>query len=116
MLALGIVVLFDVLRVFLSSVITLSGRAGETPPELMGLYVAAWFILPFLTGLDGRPSLTEIASWATGAAAGFARRRARGNDRPHADQQGVDGTFRPGPPPAVFGSPARSDNLAHNQC
>ncbi|NUS08516.1 MAG: hypothetical protein HOV97_38825 [Nonomuraea sp.] len=48
MLALGIVLLFDVLRVFLPSLITLFGRAGETPPELMGLYAAAWFILPFL--------------------------------------------------------------------
>ncbi|MGW2158603.1 endonuclease/exonuclease/phosphatase family protein [Nonomuraea sp. NPDC001699] len=48
MLALGLVLLLDVLRVFLPSLITLFGRAGETPPELMGLYAAAWFILPFL--------------------------------------------------------------------
>ncbi|MFC4115788.1 endonuclease/exonuclease/phosphatase family protein [Nonomuraea zeae] len=48
LLALGIVVLLDVLRVFLPSLITLFGRAGETPPELMGLYAAAWFVLPFL--------------------------------------------------------------------
>lgn len=48
MLALGVVLLLDVLRVFLPSLITLFGRAGETPPELMGLYAAAWFILPFL--------------------------------------------------------------------
>ncbi|WP_326628693.1 endonuclease/exonuclease/phosphatase family protein [Nonomuraea fuscirosea] len=52
MLALGIVVLFDVLRVFLPSLITLFGRAGETPAELMGLYAAAWFILPFLALLS----------------------------------------------------------------
>ncbi|WP_336204861.1 endonuclease/exonuclease/phosphatase family protein [Nonomuraea sp. LPB2021202275-12-8] len=48
MLALGVLLLFDVLRVFLPSLITLFGRAGSTPPELMGLYAAAWFALPFL--------------------------------------------------------------------
>ncbi|MFI6294258.1 endonuclease/exonuclease/phosphatase family protein [Nonomuraea sp. NPDC050790] len=51
LLALGVTLLFDVLRVFLPSLITLFGRAGETPPELMGLYAAAWFILPFLAAL-----------------------------------------------------------------
>ncbi len=50
-LALGIAVLFDVLRVFLPSLITLFGRAGSTPAELMGLYAAAWFALPFLSVL-----------------------------------------------------------------
>ncbi|WP_214322220.1 endonuclease/exonuclease/phosphatase family protein [Nonomuraea sediminis] len=53
-LALGVALFFDVLRVFLPSLITLFGRAGETPPELMGLYAAAWFVLPFL-GLLLRP-------------------------------------------------------------
>ncbi|SEL67008.1 endonuclease/exonuclease/phosphatase family protein [Nonomuraea pusilla] len=48
MLAIGVMLLLDVLRVFLPSLITLFGRAGETPPELMGLYAAAWFVLPFL--------------------------------------------------------------------
>ncbi|MBA2888928.1 endonuclease/exonuclease/phosphatase family protein [Nonomuraea soli] len=43
------------LRVFLPSLITLFGRAGETPPELMGAYAAAWFLLPFLAALL-RPS------------------------------------------------------------
>lgn len=47
-LALGVTLFFDVLRVFLPSLITLFGRAGETPPELMGLYALAWFVLPFL--------------------------------------------------------------------
>lgn len=51
MLALGIAVLFDVLRVFLPSLITLFGRAGSAPAELMGLYAAAWFALPFLSVL-----------------------------------------------------------------
>ncbi|NRQ37036.1 metal-dependent hydrolase [Nonomuraea sp. NN258] len=47
-LAVGVALLFDVLRVFLPSLITLFGRAGETAPELMGAYAAAWFVLPFL--------------------------------------------------------------------
>ncbi|MFI6498519.1 endonuclease/exonuclease/phosphatase family protein [Nonomuraea typhae] len=51
LLALGVTLFFDVLRVFLPSLITLFGRAGETPPELMGLYAAAWFVLPFLAVL-----------------------------------------------------------------
>ncbi|WP_084959444.1 endonuclease/exonuclease/phosphatase family protein [Thermoactinospora rubra] len=50
-LVLGIVVFLDVLRVFLPSLITLFGRAGETPAELMGAYAALWFALPFLAVL-----------------------------------------------------------------
>ncbi|MEV0386948.1 endonuclease/exonuclease/phosphatase family protein [Nonomuraea sp. NPDC050643] len=63
MLALGIVLLFDVLRVFLPSLITLFGRAGDTPPELMGLYAAAWFILPFLAAFS-KPRHALIAGAA----------------------------------------------------
>ncbi|MEU8248558.1 endonuclease/exonuclease/phosphatase family protein [Nonomuraea sp. NPDC048916] len=48
MLGVGVALLYDVLRVFLPSLITLFGQAGSTPPELMGLYAAAWFTLPFL--------------------------------------------------------------------
>ncbi|MEV4834801.1 endonuclease/exonuclease/phosphatase family protein [Nonomuraea sp. NPDC049486] len=48
LLAIGVVLFLDVLRVFLPSLITLFGRAGSTAPELMGLYAAAWFVLPFL--------------------------------------------------------------------
>ncbi|WP_157247759.1 endonuclease/exonuclease/phosphatase family protein [Nonomuraea typhae] len=51
LLALGVTLFFDLLRVFLPSLITLFGRAGETPPELMGLYAAVWFVLPFLAVL-----------------------------------------------------------------
>ncbi|MFI6325871.1 endonuclease/exonuclease/phosphatase family protein [Nonomuraea sp. NPDC050556] len=47
-LGLGIVLFFDVLRVFLPSLITLFGRAGETPAEQMGLFAALWFVLPFV--------------------------------------------------------------------
>ncbi|GAA2901377.1 hypothetical protein GCM10010517_67190 [Streptosporangium fragile] len=46
--ALGVVVLVDVLRVFLPSLITLFGRAGSTPAEMMGLYALSWFVLAFL--------------------------------------------------------------------
>ena len=48
LLTLGVVLFLDVLRVFLPSLITLFGQAGSTAPELMGLYAAAWFVLPFL--------------------------------------------------------------------
>ncbi|WP_182879370.1 endonuclease/exonuclease/phosphatase family protein [Microbispora sp. H10949] len=47
MLVTGVALLFDVVRVFLPSLITLFGRAGETSPERMGLYAALWFVLPF---------------------------------------------------------------------
>jgi len=47
-IALGMVVLTDVLRVFLPSLITLFGQAGGTPPEYMGLYALAWFAAPML--------------------------------------------------------------------
>ncbi|MGC5010517.1 endonuclease/exonuclease/phosphatase family protein [Streptosporangium sp. DT93] len=47
-MALGVVVLTDVLRVFLPSLITLFGRAGSTPAELMGLFALSWFVLAFL--------------------------------------------------------------------
>ncbi|MFG1873757.1 endonuclease/exonuclease/phosphatase family protein [Sphaerisporangium sp. NPDC049003] len=46
-LALGVLLFTDVLRVFLPSLITLFGHAGDTPPEQMGLYAALWFVLPF---------------------------------------------------------------------
>ncbi|MEU4542837.1 endonuclease/exonuclease/phosphatase family protein [Nonomuraea dietziae] len=51
LLALGLALLIDVLRVFLPSLITLFGRAGETPAELVGLYAALWFVLPCLAPL-----------------------------------------------------------------
>ena len=45
--ALGTVLLLDVLRTFLPSLITLFGQAGSTGPELMGAYALVWFLLPF---------------------------------------------------------------------
>ncbi|MFC6073123.1 hypothetical protein ACFPZO_04360, partial [Microbispora camponoti] len=47
MLVTGVALLFDVVRVFLPSLITLYGGAGETDPASMGLYAALWFVLPF---------------------------------------------------------------------
>ncbi|MFG1672788.1 endonuclease/exonuclease/phosphatase family protein [Micromonospora sp. NPDC049282] len=53
-LALGVAVLLDVLRVWLPSVITLFGRAAETPAELLGAFALGWFVL----GL-GAPTLVR---------------------------------------------------------
>ncbi|NES14046.1 MULTISPECIES: endonuclease/exonuclease/phosphatase family protein [Micromonospora] len=44
-LALGVVVLLDVLRVWLPSIITIFGRAAETPAELLGAFALSWFLL-----------------------------------------------------------------------
>ncbi|MEV6690589.1 endonuclease/exonuclease/phosphatase family protein [Micromonospora sp. NPDC051196] len=44
-LALGLVVLTDVLRVFLPSVITIFGQAASTPAELLGAFALGWFVL-----------------------------------------------------------------------
>ncbi|MEU7573159.1 endonuclease/exonuclease/phosphatase family protein [Micromonospora sp. NPDC049240] len=44
-LALGVAVFLDVLRVWLPSVITLFGRAAETPAELLGAFALGWFLL-----------------------------------------------------------------------
>ncbi|WP_067471484.1 endonuclease/exonuclease/phosphatase family protein [Actinomadura hibisca] len=46
---LGTLVLADVLGVFLPSLITLVGSAGETPAEVMGAYALSWFVAAFLT-------------------------------------------------------------------
>jgi endonuclease/exonuclease/phosphatase family metal-dependent hydrolase len=46
-LALGTLVLVDVLRVWLPSIITIFGQAASTPAELMGGFALLWFLLPF---------------------------------------------------------------------
>ncbi|MFC5184517.1 endonuclease/exonuclease/phosphatase family protein [Actinomadura harenae] len=43
----GSVVLVDVVRVFLPSLITVVGDAGSTPAELIGLYALVWFAAAF---------------------------------------------------------------------
>jgi endonuclease/exonuclease/phosphatase family metal-dependent hydrolase len=59
-LALGIVVLTDVLRVFLPSVITIFGQAAATPAALLGAFALGWFVLALaapalLRWVDARP-------------------------------------------------------------
>lgn len=44
---LGTVLLLDVLRVFLPSLITLFGQAGATGPAIMGAFALVWFLAPF---------------------------------------------------------------------
>ncbi|WP_433391178.1 endonuclease/exonuclease/phosphatase family protein [Micromonospora sp. KLBMP9576] len=44
-LALGVVLLADVLRVFLPAVITIFGQAASTPAELLGAFALGWFLL-----------------------------------------------------------------------
>ena len=53
-IVLGVVVLIDVLRVFLPSLITLFGQAGGTPPEHMGLFALVWFLVPLAVPLAAR--------------------------------------------------------------
>ncbi|MEU3455771.1 hypothetical protein ABZ671_19550 [Micromonospora sp. NPDC006766] len=43
-LALGVVILLDVLRIWLPSVITIFGQAAGTPAELLGAFALAWFL------------------------------------------------------------------------
>ncbi|MDG4823516.1 endonuclease/exonuclease/phosphatase family protein [Asanoa sp. WMMD1127] len=43
-IALGIVLLTDVLRVWLPSIITIFGQAASTPAELMGGFALLWFV------------------------------------------------------------------------
>src|SRR3954453_17072294 len=43
-LAAGILLLLDVLRVWLPSIITIFGPAASTPAELMGAFALAWFV------------------------------------------------------------------------
>ncbi|WP_229404024.1 endonuclease/exonuclease/phosphatase family protein [Micromonospora sp. NBRC 110038] len=71
-LALGIVVLTDVLRVFLPSVITIFGQAATTPAELLGAFALGWFVFalafpPLVRRLGVRP-VTFAAAVALGGA------------------------------------------------
>ncbi|MBO3746520.1 endonuclease/exonuclease/phosphatase family protein [Streptosporangiaceae bacterium NEAU-GS5] len=53
-LAAGLLLFIDAVRVFLPSLITLYGRAGETPAEQLGLFAVVWFLLPFAAVPFGR--------------------------------------------------------------
>ncbi|MFC4913925.1 endonuclease/exonuclease/phosphatase family protein [Actinomadura gamaensis] len=64
----GVVVLLDVVRVFLPSLITVVGDAGSTPAELIGLYALVWFLAAF--------AAAPFARIGTGAAVALLASRA----------------------------------------
>ncbi|GIJ20064.1 endonuclease/exonuclease/phosphatase family protein [Micromonospora lutea] len=64
-LALGLVVLTDVLRVFLPSVITIFGQAASTPAELLGAFALGWFVL----ALAAPPLVARVGADLVGVAA-----------------------------------------------
>ncbi|WP_344506302.1 endonuclease/exonuclease/phosphatase family protein [Dactylosporangium maewongense] len=45
--AAGTLLLVDLLRVWLPSIITIFGQAASTPAELMGAFALLWFLVPF---------------------------------------------------------------------
>ncbi|MEV5764606.1 endonuclease/exonuclease/phosphatase family protein [Micromonospora sp. NPDC052213] len=65
-LALGVVLLVDVLRVFLPAVITIFGQAASTPAELLGAFALGWFVLalaaPALVRRVGARPVTLVAA------------------------------------------------------
>ncbi|MFV2111566.1 endonuclease/exonuclease/phosphatase family protein [Micromonospora sp. LOL_025] len=65
-LALGVVLLVDVLRVFLPAVITIFGQAASTPAELLGAFAFGWFLLalaaPALIRRVGARPVTLVAA------------------------------------------------------
>ncbi|WP_214109526.1 endonuclease/exonuclease/phosphatase family protein [Acrocarpospora catenulata] len=82
-LTLGLLLLLDALRVFLPSLITLYGRAGDTPPEQLGLFAALWFVIPFLaipiSRLTG-PRAVQVAGAVLLAATRLALQATDGGD------------------------------------
>ncbi|WP_405092811.1 endonuclease/exonuclease/phosphatase family protein [Micromonospora sp. NBC_01392] len=82
-LALGVAVFLDILRVWLPSVITLFGRAAETPAELLGAFALGWFLLALaaptvVRRLGARP--VGLAAAGVLAAARLALTAAPGGD------------------------------------
>ncbi|GAA2217083.1 endonuclease/exonuclease/phosphatase family protein [Micromonospora olivasterospora] len=71
-LAVGVVVLADVLRVFLPSVITVFGQAAATPAPLLGAFALGWFVLalfaPALVRRLGARPVATVAAVALAAA------------------------------------------------
>ncbi|MFC8619538.1 endonuclease/exonuclease/phosphatase family protein [Micromonospora purpureochromogenes] len=70
--ALGLILLTDVLRVFLPSVITIFGQAASTPAELLGAFALGWFVLalavpPLLRRVGVRPVALVAAVVLAGA-------------------------------------------------
>jgi endonuclease/exonuclease/phosphatase family metal-dependent hydrolase len=61
------VLLVDVLRVWLPSIITIFGQAASTPAELLGAFALMWFLLAFLAPVLAR----LLGARAVGAGAGL---------------------------------------------
>src|SRR6185312_5920446 len=65
-LALGVVLLIDVLRVWLPGIITIFGQAASTPAEVMGAFALGWFVLamavPALVRRVGARRVTVVAA------------------------------------------------------
>ncbi|GAA4580736.1 hypothetical protein GCM10023176_60700 [Micromonospora coerulea] len=69
--ALGVVLLLDVLRVWLPSIITIFGQAAATPAELLGAFAVGWFVLALAApALVRRLGARPVGLFAAGALAG----------------------------------------------
>ncbi|TNH27400.1 endonuclease [Micromonospora orduensis] len=71
-LALGVLLLIDVLRVWLPGIITIFGQAASTPAELMGAFALGWFVLALaapavVRRLGARPVTAAAAVVLAGA-------------------------------------------------
>ncbi|MEU4471194.1 endonuclease/exonuclease/phosphatase family protein [Micromonospora sp. NPDC023888] len=71
-LALGVILLIDVLRVWLPGIITIFGQAASTPAELMGAFALGWFVLamgaPAVVRRVGARPVTVVAAVLLAAA------------------------------------------------
>ncbi|MEH0933374.1 endonuclease/exonuclease/phosphatase family protein [Micromonospora sp. CPCC 205558] len=71
-LALGVLLLIDVLRVWLPGIITIFGQAASTPAELMGAFALGWFVLamgaPAVVRRVGARPVTVVAAVALAVA------------------------------------------------
>ncbi|MEU4550487.1 endonuclease/exonuclease/phosphatase family protein [Micromonospora violae] len=71
-LALGVLLLIDVLRVWLPGIITIFGQAASTPAELMGAFALVWFLLalgaPAVVRRVGARPVTVVAAVALAVA------------------------------------------------
>ncbi|MET8277517.1 endonuclease/exonuclease/phosphatase family protein [Micromonospora sp. NPDC005174] len=71
-LALGVILLIDVLRVWLPGIITIFGQAASTPAELMGAFALGWFVLalaaPALVRRVGARPVTVVSAVALAVA------------------------------------------------
>jgi endonuclease/exonuclease/phosphatase family metal-dependent hydrolase len=62
-IALGVVLLTDVLRGWLPSIITIFGQAASTPPELLGGFALLWFVAAFAVVPLLRPPRPRGVAW-----------------------------------------------------